>query len=101
MSEAIVEGRYPLGISFYPENMQASAVMKADGTVVVRVDDAGNPDFWMQVIVEPKYEAPDEEGTGIDGALARLRVLRSMLERAPIMKGICDRAIAALEATNA
>lgn len=97
-----VNGRYPKGVPFYPENMQASVRILPDGSARVRIDDKGNSDFWLEVQdMEPVYEMPDEAtGGGIEGARARLRILLAMCDRAPIMRDLVTKAIASLEGVS-
>ncbi len=87
----MINGRYPgpNAPAFVPENI-VSELRIEGGVLKLRLDDSVNSDFWMGL------EIPMPE-SDMSAALERLRVIKEMCSRAPIMLALVESTIASLE----
>lgn len=46
-----VDGRYPAGVRFDPTSLVASVDAESDNALILRLDDARRPEFWLQVTI--------------------------------------------------
>ena len=75
-----------------PGKYIAKVVVTDAGEVRVRVDDESNPEFWLEVTdTMPEFEETDK--TNVANAVARLRVVLALCNRAPTIHSLVEDAI--------